>query len=175
MLSNTIIPYHDGVYEGSITNGVPNGWGKLTYFHDVVYEGEWRNGQEHGKGTITWWNGCSFTGSFEEGKPISTCKHFLTHMYELGQRQQQLADMKHDLEELLELLELQKETTQQVQLTLEAKILKSLGGYATKEELIQDEEVLSAFYGTSEYGKFYLEDMEEENWDNLLDNNVDGH
>ena len=56
-----------------------------------------------------------------------------------------------------------------------AKILKSLGGYATKEELIQDEEVLSAFYGTSEYGKFYLEDMEEENWDNLLDNNVDGH
>ena len=87
MLSNTIIPYHDGVYEGSITNGVPNGWGKLTYFHDVVYEGEWRNGQEHGKGTITWWNGCSFTGSFEEGKPISTCKHFLTYMHELGQRQ----------------------------------------------------------------------------------------
>ena len=119
MVSNTIIPYHDGVYEGSITNGVPNGWGKLTYLHDVVYEGEWRNGQEHDKGTITWWNGCSFTGSFEEGKPISTCKHFLTHMYELGQRQQQLADMKHDLEELLELLELQKETTQQVQLTLD--------------------------------------------------------
>ena len=70
MLSNTIIPYHDGVYEGSITNGVPNGWGKLTYFHDVVYEGEWRNGQEHGKGTITWWNGCSFTGSLLNYSPL---------------------------------------------------------------------------------------------------------
>ena len=71
MLSNTIIPYHDGVYEGSIMNGVPNGWGtKLTYFNDVVYEGEWRNGQEHGKGTITWWNGCSFTGSLLNYSPL---------------------------------------------------------------------------------------------------------
>ena len=55
-----------------------------------------------------------------------------------------------------------------------AKILKSLGGFTSKEAVIQDEKVLSAFYGTSEFGKLYLEAMEEEDWDNLLNVNDEG-
>jgi hypothetical protein len=55
-----------------------------------------------------------------------------------------------------------------------AKVLKSLvchqgSEYATKEDVLQDNEVMEAFYGTSEVGRAYLDDMEEENWDFLLD------
>ena len=55
-----------------------------------------------------------------------------------------------------------------------AKVLKSLvchqgSEYATKEDVLQDNEVMEAFFGTSEVGRAYLEDMEEEDWDFLLD------
>ena len=49
-----------------------------------------------------------------------------------------------------------------------AKVLKSLGGYKSKEDLIQEEEILSKSYGTAEYGEQFLEEMEEEDWDNLV-------
>ncbi|KAL7442751.1 hypothetical protein ACHAXM_008803 [Skeletonema potamos] len=56
-----------------------------------------------------------------------------------------------------------------------AKILKNLvyesGGYASKEELLEDKEIMTAFFGTSEFGVRYLEAMEEEEWDNLLGGN----
>jgi len=55
-----------------------------------------------------------------------------------------------------------------------AKVLKSLvcregSKYATKEDVIQDSEVMEAFFGTSVAGMAYLEDMEEEDWEFLLD------
>lgn len=55
-----------------------------------------------------------------------------------------------------------------------AKVLKSLvchqgSEYTSKEDVIQDEEVMDAFFGTSEVGRAYLEDMEDEDWDFLLD------
>lgn len=49
-----------------------------------------------------------------------------------------------------------------------AKVLRSLGGYESKDDLIQDEEVLAQSYGTAEYGKQFLEKMEEEDWNNLV-------
>eukprot|EP00984_Skeletonema_dohrnii_P034609 scaffold33607_cov84-Skeletonema_dohrnii-CCMP3373.AAC.3 len=53
-----------------------------------------------------------------------------------------------------------------------AKILHSLvyesGEYASKEEMFLDEEVMTAFYGSPEFGKEYLEDLTDEDWDNLL-------
>ena len=59
------------------------------------------------------------------------------------------------------------------------KVLKSLvfdnGGYKTKDELIENEEVLADFYGNAEIGMEYLEAMEEMEWDNLVDGDGDGH
>jgi hypothetical protein len=54
-----------------------------------------------------------------------------------------------------------------------AMILKSLvyesGGYTSKKELIKDEEILTAFYGTNQFGKEYLEAMHDEDWENLCE------
>jgi len=55
-----------------------------------------------------------------------------------------------------------------------AKVLKSLvcyegSEYATKEDVLQDEEIMKAFFGTAEAGRAYLENMEEEDWDFLVD------
>ena len=55
-----------------------------------------------------------------------------------------------------------------------AKVLKSLvchkgGEYASKEDVMQDSEVMESFFGSSEVGSAYLEDMEDEDWDFLLD------
>lgn len=51
-----------------------------------------------------------------------------------------------------------------------AKILKALGGYKSKEELMEEEdEVLASFYGTSEYGREFILSLEDENWDNLFE------
>jgi len=113
------IPYEGGLYEGQVENGEPHGWGKLTYLNDVVYEGDWRKGQEHGHGTITWRNGSLYSGEFDQGEPFSTSKHFLAYIYELEQKRQEIRAMKVVIAELMEDLELQKETTMQVQLTLD--------------------------------------------------------
>lgn len=55
-----------------------------------------------------------------------------------------------------------------------AKVLKSLvchegSEYASKEDVLRDNEVMEAFFGTSDVGRAYLEDMKEEDWDYLLD------
>jgi len=56
-----------------------------------------------------------------------------------------------------------------------ARVLKSLVCLAndelplSKDEVLQDEELIGAFFGTSEDGRAYLEDMHEEDWDFLLD------
>ena len=56
-----------------------------------------------------------------------------------------------------------------------AKILKSLvyesGGYASKKKLIQDEQILTAFFGNFKFGKEYLDAIDDEEWENLLDSN----
>lgn len=50
-----------------------------------------------------------------------------------------------------------------------AKVLKALSGYKSKEDfLMEEDEVLASFYGTSEYGREFIESLEDENWDNLL-------
>lgn len=48
-----------------------------------------------------------------------------------------------------------------------AKILRALGGYELKEELMEEEEVLTDFYGTPEFGREFLESLAEEDWENL--------
>ena len=55
-----------------------------------------------------------------------------------------------------------------------AKVLKTLvcnkfSKYKTKEDILQEEEILQAFFGSAEAGKEYLLGMEEEDWDLLVD------
>ena len=54
------------------------------------------------------------------------------------------------------------------------KVLKTLvcnkfSKYKTKEDILQEEEILQAFFGSAEAGKEYLLGMEEEDWDLLVD------
>jgi len=54
------------------------------------------------------------------------------------------------------------------------KVLKSLvclatEEYASKNDVLQDEELMDAFFGSSESGRAHLEDMDEDDWDYLLD------
>lgn len=54
------------------------------------------------------------------------------------------------------------------------KVLKSLvclatEDYASKNDVLQNEELMDAFFGSSESGRAHLEDMDEEDWDYLLD------
>ena len=151
MITATIIPYEDGIYEGQVVNGEPHGWGKLTYLNDVVYEGEWRKGQEHGHGTITWRNGSLFSGKFDQGKPFSTSKHFLAHVYELEQKRQQIGEMQVKLAELTEDLELQKETTMQVQLTLDMWHSRFDTLFQIAKDAGADESLLVAIRNGDEY------------------------
>ena len=45
-----------GSYKGIISNGKPNGKGKLV-FHDLNYEGDFLNGKRHGNGVQSWTSG----------------------------------------------------------------------------------------------------------------------
>lgn len=50
-----------------------------------------------------------------------------------------------------------------------ARILKALGGYESKEELMEEEEeALAAFYGTPDQGRTFLASLNEEDWENLV-------
>lgn len=151
MITATIIPYEDGIYEGQVVNGEPHGWGKLTYLNDVVYEGEWRKGQEHGHGTITWRNGNSFSGKFDQGKPISTTKYILTQAYELEQKKQQIGEMQLKLAELMEDFDIQKETTMQVQLTLDMWHSRFDTLFQIAKDAGADESLLVAIRNGDEY------------------------
>jgi hypothetical protein len=37
-------------YQGKLVNGVPNGYGKLTWTNGDFYEGSFRNGKRNGQG-----------------------------------------------------------------------------------------------------------------------------
>jgi len=59
-----------------------------------------------------------------------------------------------------------------------AKLLKAFvchkgSKYKTKEDVLQDEEILQAFFGSADAGMQYLLGMEEEDWDLLVDDGTD--
>ena len=54
--SGTINLPDGGSYKGIISNGKPNGKGKLV-FHDLNYEGDFLNGKRHGNGIQSWTSG----------------------------------------------------------------------------------------------------------------------
>ena len=44
--------YRNGVYEGTLKDGLPHGQGTRTYGNGRVYKGEFQGGQRHGQGTL---------------------------------------------------------------------------------------------------------------------------
>ncbi len=59
----------EGIYEGDVKNGLPHGYGKLTYTDDEVtkyYEGEWKNGERHGTGKLVFVDDEYVEGVWEE-------------------------------------------------------------------------------------------------------------
>jgi len=55
------------VYEGNYKNGVPNGYGKMTWSDGDVYEGNWKNNYQDGYGKMTWSDGDVYEGNWENG------------------------------------------------------------------------------------------------------------
>lgn len=66
---STIIKYPNGdVYEGNVSNGIPEGSGKKIYANGITYVGEWSKGQRNGKGKLVYPNGDIYEGGFSNGK-----------------------------------------------------------------------------------------------------------
>jgi serine protease Do len=62
-----MIYYSDAIYEGEIDNGVPEGYGTLTYSNGDKYVGEFVEGYFHGVGTYEWSVGDTYIGSWIKG------------------------------------------------------------------------------------------------------------
>lgn len=92
------MPYKSGVYEGYVSNGLPNGTGELNlpngekyvgsfadgefngpgvyhYLDGSKYDGVWFEGTIHGFGTLTLADGSSIYANFIDGEPQGTCSY----------------------------------------------------------------------------------------------------
>jgi hypothetical protein len=63
----------NGVYKGCHQNGVPHGYGVLTFKENdpdkrKVFTGNYKDGKPHGPGVLVWVNGITYTGHFKEGE-----------------------------------------------------------------------------------------------------------
>ncbi len=65
--SDETLAFANGLYQGAVVNGKPEGAGVFIYNNESRYEGEFRNGVLHGKGTLTWSDGRRMEGVFKEG------------------------------------------------------------------------------------------------------------
>ena len=66
-------PYDYGArystYKGTLENGRPDGWGKLSVRSGFTYEGAWKDGRMDGDGAIEYGTGDRYRGRFIAGKP----------------------------------------------------------------------------------------------------------
>jgi hypothetical protein len=74
---DNIILTSDGVYEGELKDGIPNGQGKLIRSDGDTYEGEWKNGKWDGYGIhIKNTNGTKWDGQWKEGHAWNLTKYY---------------------------------------------------------------------------------------------------
>lgn len=57
-----------GIYEGDMIGGIPNGVGEAIYKDGQKYKGEFLNGQMNGKGLLEFKDGTKYQGEFNKGK-----------------------------------------------------------------------------------------------------------
>ena len=63
-----VMTYTNGErYEGNWNDGLKEGEGVYTYTNKAIYDGEWSLGLKHGKGKLTFPNGDVYVGDFEDG------------------------------------------------------------------------------------------------------------
>lgn len=60
--------FDDGVYNGDMILGQPNGRGRTALNNGDVYEGDYLHGKKNGKGTYRWKNGDVYEGDHLEGQ-----------------------------------------------------------------------------------------------------------
>ena len=58
----------EGTYTGGVTDGKPDGQGKMEYTNGQVYEGEWKDGVRSGQGRCTWPDGGYYDGEWANDK-----------------------------------------------------------------------------------------------------------
>ena len=58
----------EGLYEGDLKNGLPDGNGRLFHIPGFYYKGEWKEGKKEGKGYETDLNGGVYEGDFKNDK-----------------------------------------------------------------------------------------------------------
>ena len=66
--AEVIIDFDNGRYEGYVSDGKPNGYGKCTY-NGSIYEGDWEKGKWNGLGTLSSENQ-EITVEWKKGKPV---------------------------------------------------------------------------------------------------------
>jgi hypothetical protein len=62
-------------YRGSLKNGLPDGWGKLSLRSGLTYEGEWKEGRMEGEGSIEYETRERYQGNFVAGEPDGSGKY----------------------------------------------------------------------------------------------------
>ena len=60
--------FEDGLYQGALIAGIPNGEGRTTMDNGDVYDGHYLHGKKHGVGTYRWSNGDVYEGEHFEGQ-----------------------------------------------------------------------------------------------------------
>ncbi|MDO4948844.1 MAG: caspase family protein [Bacteroidales bacterium] len=60
--------YTDGVYEGTLVNGVREGQGTKYFTNGDKYVGEYKDDKRNGQGTYTWSSGNKYVGEFKDDK-----------------------------------------------------------------------------------------------------------
>ena len=68
----TTVETDDGVYTGTMLEGLFHGEGTFRWADGTTYTGQWQNGLRHGTGTLVWAEGSSYTGSFVRGERSGT-------------------------------------------------------------------------------------------------------
>ncbi len=63
---------HNGQYEGSLRNNIPDGFGIKNWTTGQSYKGNWKDGKYNGKGIFTFKTGGVYEGDFVDGKFCGT-------------------------------------------------------------------------------------------------------
>jgi ABC-type multidrug transport system ATPase subunit len=68
MMEQQSIIWMGGKYSGQLSDGIPDGYGRLLLPQGAGYDGLWQEGKPHGRGTITYKTGGSYEGEFKDGR-----------------------------------------------------------------------------------------------------------
>jgi len=82
----TVLYYDGSLYQGTLENNLPHGWGIIVHGNGVRYSGEWKEGLYDGKGTLFYPNMYPWYAEWKAHKPHGMCTYDGVHFvqYENG-------------------------------------------------------------------------------------------